>query len=102
MNIALETKGNFDRATGLWQFKFETTHKPMEQFDVNLIKNTRLRNIESCKDPEVALVKIQPSHTMKMVAKSSVDVALNMQLWLLCQRICNLVYLLGSYKMSIQ
>ena len=63
VNIALETEGNFDRATGLWQFKSETTHKPMEQFDVNLIKNTRLRNIESCKNPEVALMKIQPSHT---------------------------------------
>ena len=63
VNIALETEGNFDRATGLWQFKSETTHKPMEQFDVNLIKNTRLRNLESCKDPEVTLVKIQPSHT---------------------------------------
>ena len=35
----------------------------MEQFDVNLIKHTRLRNIESCKDPEHAVVKIQPSPT---------------------------------------
>ena len=63
VNIALETEGNFDRATGLWQFKSETTHKAMEQFDVNLIKNTWLRNIESCKDPEVALVIIQPRNT---------------------------------------
>ena len=63
VNIALETEGNFDSTTGLWQFKSETTHKPMEQFDVNLIKHTRLRNIESCKDLEVAVVKIQPSHT---------------------------------------
>ena len=30
VNIALETEGNFDRATGLWQFKSETTHKPMD------------------------------------------------------------------------
>ena len=66
VNIALETEGNFDSTTGLWQFKSETTHKRMELFDVNLIKHTWLRNIESCKDPEVALVK------------SSVDVVLNM------------------------
>ena len=63
LNIALETEGNFDSTTGLWQFKSETIHKPMEQFYVNLIKHTWLRNIESCKDPEIALVKIQPSHT---------------------------------------
>ena len=61
MNIALETEGNFDSTTGLWKFKSETTHKPMEQFDVNLIKHTWLRNIESCKDPEHAVIKIQPS-----------------------------------------
>ena len=40
LNIALETEGNFDNTTGLWKFKSETTHKPMEQFDVNLIKHT--------------------------------------------------------------
>ena len=37
--FALETEGNFDSTTGLWKFKSETTHKPMEQFDVNLIKH---------------------------------------------------------------
>ena len=63
MNTALETEGNFDSTTGLWKFKSKTTHKPMEQFDVNLIKHTWLRNIESCKDPEHAVVKIQPSPT---------------------------------------
>ena len=63
VNIALETEGNFDSTTGLWKFKSETTQNPMEQFDVNLIKHTWLRNIESCKDPEHAVVKIQPSPT---------------------------------------
>ena len=29
----------------------------MEQFDVSLIKHTQLKNIESCKDPEHAVVK---------------------------------------------
>ena len=33
----------------------------MEQFDVDLIKHTQLRNIESCKDPEHAVIKMQPS-----------------------------------------
>ena len=63
VNITLETEGNFDSTTGLWKFKSETTHKPIEQFDVNLIKHTWLRNIELCQNPKHALVKIQPSPT---------------------------------------
>ena len=63
VNIALETEGNFDSTTGLWKFKSETTNKPMEQFGVNPIKHTWLRNIESCKGPKHAVVKIWPSPT---------------------------------------